>query len=153
MDAQNHTVILYSSGTVATNLNLPSFQKPSSGVMINVNSHNTFGSLKNTLQVLGMFCSISWTSFTSNLSRIEMRLVFSLAVDPEASFFSFLVSVIILAGSLTEAVFTLCNSRKVFIESFKVSLWISDEYHHLIVLKGQGLLAKYNNEIMPPSRA
>lgn len=97
---QNRTVMLYSSGTVATNLNFPSFQKPSSGVMIKVNSHNTFGSLKNTLQVLGIFCSISWTSFTNNLSRIDMRLVFSLAVEPETSFFSFLVNVIIFLAAI-----------------------------------------------------
>lgn len=90
-----HTVILYSSGTLMLNLNLPSFQKPSSGVMVNENSLSTLGSAKLVAQVLGRFCSISWTSLTSKRSLTEIRFVFSLDC-PAASFFNLRVNVIIL---------------------------------------------------------
>lgn len=98
---QQLTVILYSSGTTATNLNFPSFQKPSSGVIINVNSLRTSASAKNTLHVLGRFCSISCTSLTRRRSRIETRFCPSPLADIEtldASFLSFLVRVIISRG-------------------------------------------------------
>lgn len=89
------TVMLYSSGTQIVNLNFPSFQKPSSGVIVILNSHNTFGSLKYTLHVLGRFCSISCASFTSKRSRMDALFAHSLRTA-DGSFFNFRVRVIIL---------------------------------------------------------
>lgn len=94
IDEWTLTVILYSSGTYSVNLNFPSLQKPSSGVIVNVNSDNTFGSLKYTLHVLGKFCSISCASFTSRRSRIDALLAHSFCMA-DGSFFNFRVRVII----------------------------------------------------------